>query len=125
MKDNNNALVADYEEVPTKKDGGEENLTPGYVKLRKPITFDGKLIESISLDLDSLTGEDIEKAEVQFMTNNPSIAAQTPLKEMSKGFLSIVAAKAAKKPLEFIKKLSAPDYSQVTTQVQVFLMTGN
>ena len=99
----------------------DENL----IKLNKAITFDGKLLKEVMLDLDNLTGEDIEKAEVQFVIDNPEIAAQTPLKEMSKGFLSIMAAKACKKPVEFMRMLSAPDFSKITTRVQIFLMRGN
>lgn len=98
---------------------------PGVKKitLKKPVDFDGKTHRSVKLRLDDLTGADIEAAEIQFMSLSPDVAATTPLKEMSKGFLSIVAAKAMGKPVEFVKRLSAPDYSKVTTTVQIFLMS--
>lgn len=90
----------------------------------KPFVFEGETFNSISLDFENLTGDDIEKAEHQFVAENPSVAAQTPLKEMSKGFLAIIAAKAAKKSVTFIRKLPAPDYSKVTTTTMAFLMKG-
>ena len=95
-----------------------------YIELKRPIQFDGKEVKDLTLDLYGLTGIDIEKAEIQFIANNPQMAAQTPLKEMSKGFLAIVAAMAAKKPVEFIRALSATDYANVTTRVQIFLIQG-
>lgn len=110
--------------IDMKKDEVLEEEGVEKIKLKKPIEFDGETYRSLKLRLDDLTGADIEDAEVQFMSMNPQVAATTPLKEMSKGFLSIVAAKAMGKPVEFVKRLSAPDYSKVTTQVQIFLMSG-
>lgn len=98
--------------------------TAKTVKLKRPILFDGQSVDSIVLDFESLTGVDIEQAETQFTAENPQNAATTPMKEMSKGFQAIVAAKAAKKPVDFIRQLSAPDYSKVTAQTMVFLMSG-
>lgn len=94
------------------------------IKFAKPIEFEGKKYEEISLDLDSITGNDLELAENQFIAQNPEIAAQTALKELSKGYQSILAAKAAKVPVEFIKALPAREYSKVTMAVQVFLLKG-
>lgn len=94
------------------------------IKLSKSIQFEGKEYKELVLDLDSLTGNDIELAESQFIAQNPQIAAQTPMKELSKGFQAIVAAKAAKVPVELIKSLSGPDYTKTTTKVQTFLLGG-
>ncbi len=96
-----------------------------YIKFVKPTIFDNQTYDGISLNLNGLTGADLEKAEIQFINENPQIAAQTPLKEMSKGFLALVAAIAAKKPVEFFRKLSAADYAKVTTTVMTFLMSGD
>lgn len=98
---------------------------PGVEKvtLKTPITFEGTEYRFLKLRLGDLTGADIEAAEIEFMGSSPS-AGVTPLKEMSKGFLAIVAAKSLGLPVEFMKKLKAPDYSQVTTKVQIFLMSG-
>lgn len=100
---------------------------PGVDKitLKNPFEYEGETYRSLKLRLGDLTGADIEDAEVQFTSMNPQMAATTPLKEMSKGFLSIVAAKSMGKPVDFVRRLKAPDYSKVTTTVQVFLMTGD
>lgn len=108
----------------TEKTNEVVESTVTTIDLVKPIVFDGQTVDKVTLDFESLTGEDIEKAEHQFIAQNPQMAAQTPLKEMSKGFLAIVASKAAKKPVDFMRKLSAPDYAKVTTTTMVFLMKG-
>lgn len=94
------------------------------IKFAKPIEFEGKTYNELTLDLDSITGNDLEMAEHQFIAQNPEIAAQTPLKELSKGFQAIVAAKAAKVPVELIKALPAREYSRITMKVQTFLLKG-
>ena len=101
----------------------KEIENPNFVPFKKPLTFEGKKYDGLDMDLDSLTGADIETAEVQFVSEDPSNAAQTPLKEMSKGFQAILAAKAAKVNVALIRSLSASDYAKVTTKVQVFLLT--
>lgn len=98
--------------------------TAKIIDLKRPVQFDGQTITSIVLDFEGLTGVDIEQAEAQFTAENPQNAATTPVKEMSKGFQAIVAAKAAKKPVELIRQLAAPDYSKVTAQTMVFLLNG-
>ena len=99
--------------------------TAKTIDLKRPVQFDGQTVKSIVLDFEGLTGEDIEQAESQFNAENPQSAATTPVKEMSKSFCAIVAAKAAKKPVHFIRSLAAPDYSKITTQTMVFLMNGD
>lgn len=98
--------------------------TAKIIDLKRPVLFDGQPVTSIVLDFEGLTGADIEEAEVQFTAESPQNAATTPVKEMSKAFCAILAAKAAKKPVEFIRNLGAADYAKVTTQVTVFLMSG-
>lgn len=92
------------------------------IKFSKPIKFDGKEYKELVMDTDSLTGNDIELAEGQFIAQNPEIAAQSPLKELTKGFQSILAAKSAKVPVELIQSLPAKDYSKVTMKIQTFLL---
>jgi len=101
------------------------SLTDKFIKFKRPIVFGNETYNGISLNLEGLTGTDLEKAEIQFINTNPQIAAQTPLKELSKGFLALVAAIAAKKPVEFFRQLSAADYAKVTTVVMTFLMSGD
>lgn len=94
------------------------------VVFNKPFNFEGKEYKEIELNLESLTGHDLEKAESQFINMNPQMATQTPLKEMSKGFQAIVAAMAAKQPIEFIRALPMNEYAKVTSRVMVFLLKG-
>lgn len=114
----NNQVVLNKENNQTETIVIAENV----VVFTKPFLFEGKEYPSLEFDLDSLSGEDIEAAEVQFFAKNPQIAAQTPLKEVSKGYLAILAAKAAKVPVELIRKLPAKEYSKVTIKVQAFLL---
>lgn len=94
------------------------------VIFNKPFHFEGKDYTEIELNLEALTGNDLEKAEVQFTNMDAQIAAQTPMKEMSKGFQAIIAAKAAKQPIEFIRALPMNEYAKVTSRVMVFLLKG-
>ncbi|MCD5324778.1 MULTISPECIES: phage tail assembly protein [Pontibacillus] len=95
------------------------------VTLKKPITFNNQEYRTLKLDLDKLTGQDIEDAELQYTVRNPDLSAQTPMKDLSKGFQAIVAAKAAGLPVDVIKSMSASDYGKVTRMVQVFLLKGD
>jgi len=101
-----------------------ETVDTNIIKLSKPVQFEGKEYKELVLDVDSLTGNDIELAENQFIAQNAQIAAQTPLKDLSKGFQAILAARAAKVPVEMIKALPAKDYSKVTIVIQNFLLSG-
>ena len=93
------------------------------IKLTRPVQFDGETITEITLDFEKLSGEDIEKAEMQFNAENPQNSI-TMVKEMAKGFTAIVAAKAAGVHVGVIRKMSAPDYAKVTMRTTVFLMGG-
>ncbi|WP_342557346.1 phage tail assembly protein [Lysinibacillus sp. FSL P4-0201] len=93
------------------------------IDLKRPIVFEDETISQINLDFESLTGEDIEKAEAQFNAENPQ-NSMIMVKEMSKPFLAIVASKAAKVNVALIRKLSAPDYAKVTTRCSLFLLGG-
>lgn len=84
----------------------------------KPFSFEGQEYESIKLDLESLTGEDMIAAEREF-TAGGNFTAMT---EMNKQYLSIIAAKAAKLPNEFMRRLPAKEFSKVTVLVQNFLL---
>lgn len=101
----------------------EDGTMGTEVKLKRPIVFDGETIEVLILNFESLTGADIEKAELQFIAENTQNAV-VPLKEMSKPFLAIVAAKAAKVNVQLIRSLSASDYAKITTRTMTFLLAG-
>lgn len=105
--------------VATTKEEGLENV----IVLTRPIKVEGEHYEKITLDFEKLTGEDIEKAEMQFNAENPQNSV-VMVKEMAKGFAAIVAAKAAGVNPTVIRKLSAPDYTKVTMRTTVFLTAG-
>ena len=86
-------------------------------KFSKPYSFDGDSFEKIDLDLDALTGDDMLTAEREFTAAGGFGA----MMETSKGYLAILAAKAAKVPAEFINGLPAKEFSKVTLAVQTFL----
>lgn len=86
-------------------------------KFSKPYEFEGDTFEKLDLNLDALTGEDMLSAEREF-TAAGGFGAMI---ETSKGYLAILAAKAAKVPAEFIQGLPAKEFSKVTLAVQTFL----
>ena len=112
----------------TKKQHSTELVTASeeldnVITLTRPVEIEGERYEKITLDFEKLTGEDIEKAEMQFNAENPQNAI-VMVKEMAKGFTAIVAAKAAGVNPVVIRKLSAPDYAKVTMRTTLFLMGG-
>lgn len=86
--------------------------------LSKPTTYEGTEYKELTLDFESLTGEDLENAAMEFQANGNSASVM----ELSKPYLAIVVGKAAKVPTQMIRKLSAKDYSKVTVRAQNFLL---
>ena len=105
--------------IEIKDEEGMENT----VKLKRPVEVEGERYTELVLDFEELTGEDIEKAELQFNAENPQNSI-VMVKEMSKGFAAIIAAKAAGVHVGVIRKLSAADYAKVTMRTTLFLMGG-
>lgn len=89
------------------------------IKLAKTITYDGVEIKELNLDFDSLTGQDLLNAEKEAIALNKSAS---PIKEFDKGYLSIVAAKAAGVSTDLMPLLGAKDFTKVTVQAQNFLL---
>lgn len=116
------------------KEKNEVTLTPvasnneneGFentIVLTRPVIFEEVTYDKLVLDFEKLTGADVEKAEMQFNAESPQNSI-VMVKEMSKGFAAIMAAKAADVQVAVIRKLSAADYSKVTMRTTVFLMGG-
>lgn len=94
-----------------------KNEFNGKVPLSKPIKFEDKEYKELKLDLESLNGSDIIAA-----SNESKLMGDTyPVSEMSKTYLAIMAAKAARVPTELILQLPAKDFTLVTMVVQDFL----
>lgn len=88
------------------------------IPLRSPVKFEDIEKTELILDLDSLTGEDLAAAEAAMSLEGVVMVVA----ETSKRYHMHVAAKAAGVPVEFIKRLKAPDATKVTMAVQNFLM---
>lgn len=89
------------------------------IQLVKPVTFNNELITEINLNLDALTGADLIEVERQFITAN-AINEAVQIKEYSKEYQVMVAARASGLPVSFYEQLGGRDFSQVTTKVQYF-----
>ena len=88
-------------------------------KFSKHFEFEGKTFEELDIDLDSLTGEDLEVVE-QLMTEDRIFA---PVPAIHRGYCSRIGAVAAKVPHAFFKKLPAKDYSKITQEISTFLLS--
>jgi len=87
-------------------------------KFNKPYNFEGKDYESISFDLDALTGRDIAAAKKEFAATGNFSAVPAADSE----FCALVLARACKQPKEFFDGLPAKDYCALTQQVTNFLL---
>lgn len=119
MMNEKNEVILNKNQSKEVQEEGLENV----IILTRPVTVEDVTYTEITLDFENLTGEDIEKAEMQFNAENPQNAI-VMVKEMAKGFAAIVAAKAAGVHVSVIRKLSASDYSKVTMRTTLFLMGG-
>ena len=89
------------------------------ITLKKAITFEGKEITEIDMDLDSLTGEDMAQAEREYFASGGHPVA--PL-SISNGYCAALAARAANLPVEAIRALSLKDCNRVIFATQSFLL---
>lgn len=87
------------------------------IKLSKPFAFEGKEYTELELNLEALTGKDMINAEAEAKT----ISIIGSVAEFSKAYLAVLAAKAAKVPVDLIMGLSGKDFSRMTVEVQNFL----
>lgn len=88
-------------------------------ELKRPVTIDGTEYKIITLDLSSLTGDDIASAEFEMTSSGHIIAGPA---ELNKTYLMHVSARAAHVPYEVLKKFSIKDVSAITMATQGFLM---
>lgn len=91
------------------------------ITLIKPIVFQGEEVKEIEFDLDGLTGEDMIYVDRVFLSTS-DINQGITIKETSKEYQILVAARAARQPAELFYKLKAKDFSRVTLRVQNFLL---
>ena len=91
------------------------------IKLSKPHNFEGAEYTEIDMDLDSLTGNDIEEAQ-RLVTLEKKGGSVMP--EFNKAYCAQIAAQSSKQPVELIRSLPVRDYNKVTSEVQDFLLDG-
>jgi hypothetical protein len=84
----------------------------------KPYTFEGTEYSEVEIDLDGLTGADLSVAKREWAA--PGNFSPIPSTDMD--FCASVAARAAKKPLEFFTGLPAKEYAKITQAVSNFLL---
>ena len=90
------------------------------VKFKKPVVFEGKEDDSITLDLDSLNGEAAEAVIAQVVASIPK-EKLTPV-EIDNRNWRFIAARASGLPPEFFLKLPLRTYMQIKGQVLSFLI---
>lgn len=92
------------------------------VKLRKPIVVGDKTHEEIVLNLDALTGDDVNFC-VREAERAKGYEPVTMLKTDVEFHIQI-ASRASGIPAEILRKLPALDYVEVQAKVQSFFLTG-
>ena len=92
------------------------------IHLKKAINFKGNEINTLDLDLNALTGEDLIKAESEVLQGGG-----TPLQTLSfsRPYAITVAAKALHMPVEILRQMGARDFSKVVNEVQTFLAASD
>jgi len=95
----------------------EPKKVGNIIKLTKPVEWEGERVEELNLNLDDLTGIDLEAAEREWVLGGGAGMAET-----SKAYLLAVAARATGKRVEILRRLNAKDYSKITVLVQNFLL---
>ena len=93
------------------------------INLKKAINFKGNEINTLDLDLNALTGDDLIAVETQVLQEKGTNALQTL--SMSRVYAIRVAAKALHMPVEILRQMGARDFSKVVNEVQTFLAASD
>jgi len=88
------------------------------LKLKKPFDLDGEKVDTISYDLDNLTGNDIERA-ITDLGKKSIIVAMVETDQRYHAMLFAIAAGIA---YEDVARLSAKDFTRATTAVRDFFL---
>lgn len=103
----------DEKAIDEAKNKPKENV----YKLIKPITFEGEYITEVVMNLEDLSGRDLEEA-----AESLTAYQKTGILENEKAYLAAVAAKSMNMPVPFMQYLKAKDYTELTLRVQNFLL---
>ncbi len=88
--------------------------------MKKPIEFEGKKYEFLTLNFDDMTGRDVRQAKMAF--DRPGRLA--PVLALDTEFGAFFAARAAHVPYELMDYLSAPDYMVLAQAGVNFLVSS-
>lgn len=89
------------------------------VTFKNPVTFEENTVESIELDLDSLTGRDMSQIKSEWA----QAGKFSPVPATDLDFCIMVAARASKQPIEFFEQLKSREWLKVAQEVSNFLMS--
>lgn len=88
----------------------------------RPVTFEGQTVESLTIDFDQLTGEDILACDRQYRAELGRQSGGEMVKETNKAYQAYIVAKAAGVHVGLIRAISAKDFTKLTLQAQSFLL---
>ncbi len=99
----------------------EESTDAVVVKLKKPLDYNGHIYESITLDLDKLTGKDSMEVEQELMQRKKGAVIYGAL---NNDYILGIAAKACREPLgsDAFLAMSLKDHNKVKEAVRNFLL---
>lgn len=84
------------------------------ITLSHPVKYRDSELDSLELDLDSLTGNDLIAIE-------DSLRSTGQVNLFSQGYFAAIAARSAHIPVEVLKGLPVKDFMKVTSEVINFL----
>lgn len=86
----------------------------------KPVKFEDEAeIKEIDIDLEGLTGYDIEEVKKKFVAEGNF----APMLSTDPTFCIMLASKRSKRPIEFFKQMPGKDYLAIAQGVQNFLLS--
>ncbi len=90
--------------------------------LKKPVTYNGNTIETLSFDFDKLTGEDAIKIEDELNRLGTPVISPT----FSGEYLIRMSARACTTPVgaDLFKSMSLFDYNKIRSKARSFLLSS-
>ena len=99
----------------------EESTGAVVVNLKKPLDYNGHIYESLTFDLESLTGKDSMEVEAELMQRKKGAVIVGAL---NNDYILGIAAKACKEPIgsDAFLTMSLKDFNKVKEAVRNFLL---
>ena len=86
----------------------------------EPFEFEGKTYEEIDIALESLKCSDMSAVKKQFAAQGEF----SPMPAADSDYCMLIAARAAKMPIEFFNEMPAPEYYAISQAVGSFLISS-